>query len=204
MSLFPMFLKLAGRRCLVVGAGKIAEPKIESLLCAGADVLVVAPRAARRIATWSRTGAIHWHRRKFELRDLAGVMLVTATTNDPRANARVFREARCHGIFCNSVDDPAHCDFYYPAVVRRGPFQIAISTSGASPALAQRLRRQLEREFTSSFGEWVAHLGTARQEVLARQLLPARRRRLLHRLASSSEFEKFLKHRNISARGGQS
>lgn len=204
MSLFPMFLKLHGRRCLVVGAGTLAESKIESLLRAGADVVAVAPRATRRVAAWSRAGKIRWHRRKFAPRDVAGVALVVAATNSSSENARVFREARRRGIFCNAADDPAHCDFYYPAVVRRGPFQLAISTNGASPALAQRLRRELECQFPAGFGEWVAHLGTVRKQIFLRRLSLARRRRLLHRLASSSEFAKFLRYRNISALGGKS
>jgi precorrin-2 dehydrogenase / sirohydrochlorin ferrochelatase len=203
MFLFPMFLKLEGRRCLVVGAGKIAEPKIESLLRVGADVFVVAPRASRCVAAWSRAGAIEWRRRRFVPRDLAGALLVIAATGSASANDTVFREARWRQVLCNTVDDPARCDFYCPAVVRRGPFQIAISTGGASPALAQRVRRELEHQFTPDFGEWVSHLGTIRKEVFAQQLSPARRARLLHRLASPAQFENFLKHRNTSTLGGK-
>lgn len=202
MYLFPIFLQLEGRRCLVVGAGKVAEAKIESLLRAGTEVLVVAPRATRRIAAWSCASRVRWHRHKFAPRDLTCVSLVVTATNVARVNAHVFREASSRGIFCNSVDDPSHCNFYYPAVVRRGPLQIAISTSGASPALASRLRRELERQYTSRFGDWVAHLGSMREKIFGKQMSSAQRRRILRRIASPSQFERFLNHGNAPAAGG--
>ncbi len=198
MALFPMFVKLQGRRCLVVGAGKIAAGKIASLLLAGADVLVVAPRATRRIAAWSRAGRIRWHRRKFAPRDLRGARLVVSATGSSDVNERVIREARRLRVLCNAVDDPAHCDFYYPAVVRRGLFQIAISTSGASPSLAHRLRRELERTFSSDFGDWVSELGSIRKATAAQNLSSARRRRLFRYLSSSAQFESFLKNRGAA------
>lgn len=200
MSLFPMFLKLAGRRCVVIGAGRIAEPKVASLIRAGADVLVVARRATPRIAAWSRRGNILLRRRRFTARDLRGASLIISASNSPELRDHVFREACSRGIFCNSVDDPLRCDFYYPAVVRRGPLQIAISTSGASPALAQRLRRELERQFTSRFGDWVGHLGKARDEILAQTLPAARRLQILRRIAEPAQFLAFSNHREQSAR----
>lgn len=203
MSLFPMFLKLAGRRCVVVGAGRIAEPKIASLIRAGADILVVAPRATRRIASWSRKRAILWRRRRFTVRDLRGASLVISASNSSELRNRIFLEARSRGIFCNSVDDPLHCDFYYPAVVRRGPLQIAICTSGASPALARRLRRELQRQFTPRFGDWVVHLGKAREEILEQGLPAARRLQILRRIADPVEFHAFRKQRAQSARAGK-
>lgn len=203
MPLFPMFLKLDGRRCVVVGAGKIAAPKIASLLRARAKVVVVAPRATRAVTAWSRAGTIRWHRRKFAPRDLEGATLVIAATNAAPVNAQVFREARRRTILCNSVDDPAHCDFYYSAVVRRDPLQIAISTNGASPALASRLRRELEIQFPASFGEWVAELGKKREELFAQRFSVARRRRILHRIASGEEFATFLKNRKRLLHGGK-
>ena len=130
-----MFLRLAGRHCLVVGAGVVAEGKITALLSAGARVTVVAPRARRRIACMARGGRIVWHKRKFRARDLAEVFLVVAATSSPQLHERIWREARRRGVLCNVVDDPPRCDFYYPAIVRRGALQIAISTSGQSPAL---------------------------------------------------------------------
>ncbi len=199
MSLFSIFLKLAGHRCLVVGAGAVGESKIESLLLAGADVRVVAPRATRIIRAWARTGEVRWEARRFHPADLQGTFLVVAATSSPQLHEQIFREARRRGVLCNVVDDPARCDFYYPAVVRRGPLQIAISTGGQSPALAQRLRKKLEQEFGPEYEMWVEHLGRARQMLLARAIEPERRRRLLHRLASQRAFETFHRRQRVVA-----
>src|SRR5262245_41173512 len=142
--MFPIFLKLDGRRCLVVGAGKVAEGKIRGLLEARASVEVVAPEAVWRIQKWAWEGALGWKPHTFQPADLDQVSIVIAATSVPEVNAEVFRQARLRNVLCNSVDDPQNCDFYYPAVVNRGDLQIAISTNGRSPALAQRLRRELE------------------------------------------------------------
>jgi len=200
MSLFPIFLKLARRRCLVVGAGRAGESKIASLLRAGADVRVVAPRAARAVRSWARAGRVRWEARGFEPPDLDGVFLVVAATSSPELREQISRQARRRGVLCNVVDDPARCDFYYPAVVRRGALQIAVSTGGRSPALAQRLRRELERQFAREYGAWVERLGEARLKLLAQPIDPARRRRLLHRLASQPAFETFLARQRAARR----
>jgi precorrin-2 dehydrogenase len=198
MPLFPAFLKLAGRRCLVVGAGPIAEEKIQSLLRAGAQIQVVAPEATDRLQAWTRTKKIRWHAREFRASDLEGAFLVIAATRSPRLHAKIFREARRLGVLCNVVDDPAHCDFYYGAVVRRGELQIAISTGGHSPALAQRLRKKLEKQIGAEYERWVTKLGAARRRLFAKSISPARRKALLHALASEMSFEKFLRGRPAS------
>jgi precorrin-2 dehydrogenase / sirohydrochlorin ferrochelatase len=183
-NLFPMFLKLEGRPCLVVGAGTVAEGKIGSLLLAGATVRVVAPQANVAVQEWARTGVIRWESREFCPLDLDGVFLVIAATSSKEVNGSVFREAQRRNVLCNVVDDPEHCDFYYPAVVRRGQLQIAISTAGESPAFAQKLRRQLESQYGPEYESWVERLGTARRELFARDINPEERRRQLHELAS--------------------
>ncbi len=196
MNLFPIFLKLAGRPCLVVGAGPVGESKIESLLLAGVEVQVVAPRATRAVRDWARAGKVRWEARGFRPSDLDGAFLVIAATTSAELHEQVFQEARRRGVLCNVVDGPAHCDFYYPAVVRRGALQIAISTSGRSPALAQQLKRELEQQFGPEYETWVEQLGQARQKLRARAIDPERRRRLLHRLASRQAFEAFRRQRN--------
>jgi precorrin-2 dehydrogenase / sirohydrochlorin ferrochelatase len=183
MSLFPMFVKLQGRSCLVVGAGAIGEGKISSLLEAGANVCVVSPRATPRVHEWSATGAIKWLRRKFKKDDVAGKFLVIAATPSAKVNARVFEEARRRKALCNSVDDPPHCDFFYAAVVRRGHLQIAISTNGKSPALAQRLRKRFERQFGPEYADKINRLGAARERLFRAAMEPVRRRKLLLRMA---------------------
>ncbi len=183
MALFPMFVKLEGRRCLVVGAGRVAEAKVGSLLVTGADVRVVGRSPTSVVKRLARTGKISWIPREFDPGDLDGVVVVVSATS-PEVNERVCREARRRGVLCNVVDDPARCDFYYPAVVRRGDLQIAISTGGNSPALAQRLRKELEKRFGPEYKAWVEQLGETRQKVLKQNMDPERQRRLLHRLAS--------------------
>lgn len=198
--LFPMFLKVAERPCLVVGAGAIAEPKIESLLSAGARVLVVAPKASEKVQQWAAERKILWEVRIFESADLEGRFLAVVAASSRATNDAIFREATRRGILCNVVDDPEHCDFYYPAVVRRGPLQIAISTGGSSPALAQRLRHELEQQFGIEYEAWMQQLAQSRRELLARRMRPHRRRLLLHNLASREAFTEFTRSKQ-SAQG---
>lgn len=188
MSLFPMFLKLEGRTCLVIGAGSVGEPKIRSLLQAKADVRVVAPETTGAVAAWANAGVLTWQSRNFVPQDLDGAFLVIAATNSHRVNDEIYREAQRRKILCNAVDDPEHCDFYYPAVVRRGQLQFAISTGGRSPALAQRLRRELEAQFSAEYAGWVEELGNAREKLQASDLEPEAKKRKLHELASQEPF----------------
>jgi len=190
MSLFPMFMKLDGRDSLVVGAGAIAEPKIRSLLEAGAHVKVVAPVINEAVAAWSRSGEIDCELRMFAPRDLKGMFLVVAATNRAEVNKAVFQEAQRRGVLCNAVDDPSRCDFYYPAVVHRGDLQIAISTGGQSPALAQRLRRELEYQFGPEYAGWVRELGKVREFLFEQNLDPEHRRRVLHELVKKLDLER--------------
>lgn len=191
MALLPIFLKLYGRPCVVVGGGRIAESRIIGLEEAGAAVIVIAPKATRRVEEWARAGRVQWLRRRFRPRDLDGAALVISATNSQQVNKSVFEEARQRRIFCNAVDDPKRCDFYYGAVVRRGDLQIAISTSGACPSLAQRLRRDLERQLTQKYAAWVEQLRRSRSELRTQPMSKARRLRALQRLASHRGFLKF-------------
>ena len=188
MSLFPLFLKLEGRKCLVVGAGNVAQSKIRSLLESGAKVRVIAPQANSVVEEWAHTGVITWEARSFEAPDLDGTVLVIAATSSRAVNETIFREAQQRNILCNAVDDPEHCDFYYGAVVRRGQLQIAISTEGQSPTLAQRIRRELEAQFGPEYAGWVEELGQIREKLFASGIDPESRRQLLHDLASRDAF----------------
>jgi len=188
-SLFPMFVKLDGRQVLVVGAGQIGEPKIRGLLPTGAKIRVVAHKASEAVREWARVGQIVLEERDFLLSDLDKVFLVVVATSSRDLNEFVFGEARSRRILCNVVDVPEQCDFYYPAVVQRGDLQIAISTSGQSPSLAQKIRQQLERQFGPGYAQWVAELGETRRKVLASHLDSERKRDLLQSLASIEAFE---------------
>jgi precorrin-2 dehydrogenase/sirohydrochlorin ferrochelatase len=196
--LFPIFLKLAGRRCLVVGAGAIGESKIASFLDTGAAVRVVAPDATPQVQFWDEASKIEWLARSWEPGDLDGMFLVVAATPSPELHQRIFSEARRHGVLCNVVDVPELCDFYYPAVVQRGALQIAVSTAGQSPALAQRLRKELEEQFGPEYEAWLERLGEEREKLFAANMDPEERRRLLHDLASADAFKAFRRKRSRS------
>lgn len=188
-SLFPMFLKLAGRRCLVVGAGRVGEPKIAGLLETGAHIRVVALEATPTVREWAREGKIHLALRAFAHADLDGIFLVVAATASRNLNDGIYDEAQKRGVLCNVVDVPDLCDFFYPAVVRRGDLQIAVSTAGQSPSLAQKIRQQLEQQFPAGYGEWVAELGETRRLILSSDLEKERKLDLLHSLASREALE---------------
>ncbi len=179
----------------MVGAGAVGEEKIQGLLRAEADVTVVAPKATAQVQAWARQGKIRWEKRKFRGSDLSGVFLVVAATSSPELHDRLYKDARRKKVLCNVVDDPEHCDFYYGSVVQRGGLQIAISSGGQSPALAQRLRKKLERQFGPEYEAWLEELGKAREKLFSREIEPSRRKELLHRLASESSFEQFRRRR---------
>lgn len=183
MSLFPLFLKLTARPTVVIGAGYLAESKIESLLAAQAHVTVIAPRVNDRVRELAEGGEIYLHERSYQTGDLAGAFLAVAATDDPAVNRAVFAEAEAAGVLVNSVDDPPFCDFYFPSVVRRGDLLIAISTAGQSPALAQRLRKEINALLPLDTGDWLAELGNLRREVLQLEPLNEERKQILHLLA---------------------
>ena len=183
-SLFPMFLKLQGKRVLVVGAGQVGEPKIAALLETGARIRVVALGASPAVRGWADAGKIELDLRGFSPDDLSGIFLAVVATSSRSLNERIYGEAQQRGVLCNVVDVPDLCNFFYPSVVRRGDLQIAISTSGQSPSLAQRIRHQLEQQFGPGYAAWVAELGETRRLILASNLDRERKLDLLHSLVS--------------------
>jgi precorrin-2 dehydrogenase / sirohydrochlorin ferrochelatase len=188
-NLFPMFLKLEGKQCLVVGAGRVGEPKIGGLLETGARIRVVALAASLTVREWARAGKLELELRAFSAEDLDGAFLAIVATNSRTLNERVYHEAQRRNVLCNVVDVPDLCDFFYPAVVRRGDLQIAISTAGQSPSLAQKIRQQLGKQFGPGYAAWVAELGETRRLILASDLEKERKLDLLHSLASREALE---------------
>lgn len=160
--LFPLFLKLEARPALIVGAGSVAAEKVEGLLRAGAHVTVVAPEAGERVREWAATGRVEWKRRRFEDADVHGARVVIASTGDALVNAAVYDAASLRSIPVNVVDVPELCDFYCGSVVERGPVLIAISTSGASPSLARRLRKYLDQLLPRRLAELAQSLAHSR------------------------------------------
>jgi precorrin-2 dehydrogenase / sirohydrochlorin ferrochelatase len=190
-SLFPIFLKLQDKKCLLVGAGPVAAQKLSGLINAGAEIHVVAPQAVDRVQALAQEGRVRWSQREFESSDLDGVVLVVVATGDPETNERIYRKAELRGVLCNAVDEPERCHFYYPAVVQRGDLQIAISTAGHSPALAQRIRKELEEEYDAGYAEWLRWLGELRLRLFAGKMDPEQRRNLLHKVARREEYQRF-------------
>jgi siroheme synthase-like protein len=164
-SLLPLFLKLAGKTALVVGAGAVGEHKIDSLLDAGARVRVVAPMATERVQRLAREGRIDWRARPFEDHDAEGAWLAFAATSAGAVQERVERATNARHVFCVAVDDPSHASAYSGAVVRRPPFVIAVSSSGATPALTRLVREVIEHVLP---GEgWVEHARRLRAKWMA-------------------------------------
>jgi precorrin-2 dehydrogenase/sirohydrochlorin ferrochelatase len=183
MSLYPIFLKLDGHKVLIVGGGLIAEQKIEAVLRSATDVTVISPQVTPRIRLWAHQGRIKRLGVEFRPGMTHGYFLVISCTDSEETNRAVYLEARESGALANAVDDPGYCDFYAPAVLRRGEFQIAISTGGKSPALSQHVRKELEEDFGPEYETWTEWLGRMRD--VMRKVLPRteRRKELLMLLA---------------------
>ena len=198
-AFFPMLVNLAGRKCVVVGAGSVAAVKIEGLLLCGADVVVVSPRATPAIQRLARAGRLGWRRKVFSRRDVRGKFLAIAATNSSKINEAVFRACVARGVLCNSVDDPEHCDFIYPAVARRGPLQIAISTGGCSPALAADCAGSWSGSSDPEWGAWVEDLGKRRDELLKGKCLRRAAGAACMQMATPKAFRAFLLDRGAAA-----
>jgi len=162
-----VFLKLAGRPVVVIGGGPVAERKVRALLESQASVTVVSPDVTPGIRDLAGARGVRWEPRPYRPGDLDGARLVYAATDEPAVNAAVRVDANRAGIWVNVADEPEACDFFAPAVVRRGDLTIAVSTNGASPALARRIREQLEAEFGPEYAEALRELRARREAAKA-------------------------------------
>jgi siroheme synthase-like protein len=164
-SLFPVFLKLGGRRVVVIGAGQVAERKVESLLAAGARVRLVAPEATSDLRRLAREGHLEWTVRGFDEGDLEDAWMIVSATGDPDTQRRVTAAAETRRLFVLAVDDPPNASAYSGAVVRRRPFLIAISSSGEAPALTRVVREIIEQVLPGP--DWIEHAKALRQRWIA-------------------------------------
>jgi precorrin-2 dehydrogenase / sirohydrochlorin ferrochelatase len=155
-------LRLTGRRCVVVGGGDVGLEKVEGLLACDGDVTLVAPEAHPELAQLALEGSIQWERREYEPSDLAGALIAIAATSDTDVNIRVFEDAEARAMLVNVVDVPPLCNFILPAIVRTGPLAVAISTAGASPALAKRMKREISDMFGEEYATLAILLNDAR------------------------------------------
>lgn len=170
MKLYPMMMNVQGRRVVVVGGGRVAVRKVRSLLECGAAVTVISPAIEPELQFLAASGSIQWLGRRFDDGALDGIVepaLVFGTTDRREVNEQIYKAAVQRGIPCNIADDPEYCTFTVPAVVTRGDLAIAVSTGGASPALARRIRERLEAEFGPEYGKLTKLLAAVRRQVLA-------------------------------------
>lgn len=195
---YPVFLDLTGKRCLVIGEGAELAAKIRDLVSSGARVLYVNPRAETAIARLAAQGAIEWRAGDFAASDLDGSFLVISALAD---NAEVFRLAEERNILCNSTDDPKHCRFIFPSTHRQKDFTIAISTNGAAPAFAVRMKQRFQREIGPEYGILVDLLKEIRGEIKRRIPDFPRRRELWYRIIDSDILEKIRAGNIEGARG---
>lgn len=169
MKGYPLTLVgLADSRCVVVGGGRVAARKVEALIEAGARPVVIARELADELQARARAGEIEVLLRDYGHGDLVGARLVIAATDDERVNEAVWQDAREVGCLVNVVDDPARCNFYVPATVRRGVLTLAIATGGHAPALSRRIRQDLEAQFDAAYEPYLALLGELRPVIQAR------------------------------------
>lgn len=165
MGYYPVFLEMKDRRCVVIGGGAVAERKVVGLVAVGANVTVISPAITDRLRDMLTQGAIRHVAREYRTGDRAGYDLVFVATDNSEINAAVSNEARLLRIWVNSADDPDHCDFILPAVIRRGDLAVAVSTGGVSPAVTRAIREELDEYFTGDYARFVEVAGEVRSQL---------------------------------------
>ena len=188
---YPVYLDLTGRACVVVGGGRVAERKVATLLKYGADVTVISPEVMPALEILVEQERIIVERRGYVRGDLAGAFVVICATDSEEINRAVYSEAEEHGVLVNVVDVPPLCNFIVPSIVKRGGLQIAISTGGAAPAVAKRVRKRLQEEFGEEWGPYVALLGEVRVLAMSAMEDDAERRTFFERVADSDLLARF-------------
>ena len=191
MAKYPIFLELGGRRVVLIGGGAVATRKASVLLDSGARLVVVTDRAGDVLTDLCAKHGAELVRAKYAKEYLGEAVLVVAATSDDKVNRQVYADCQTLGILCNVVDDPPHCDFFVPAVVKRGDLQIAISTEGNCPAYAGHLRKKLERMFTEQHGQFLAELECMRRRIIDAVPDPGDRKALLGHLVDDDSLEYF-------------
>jgi len=191
MAKYPIFLELGGRRVVVIGGGAVAMRKAQALLAAKARLVIIAERISDMMAALCRGTDAELVRAKYSKSFLTGAVLAIAATSDPELNKRIYKDCQALEVLCNVVDNPELCDFFVPAVVKRGDLQIAIGTEGHYPAYAGHIRKKLERIFTEKHGEFLAELEVLRKRIIKDMLDPAERKAILGQLADDKSFEYF-------------
>ena len=189
MSYYPILLELKGERALVIGGGKVAQRKVETLLEFGASIDIVSKVLTSKLKKLLENGTIRLVGEEFREKYLDDVFLVTVATDDRELNHKIGKSARQRGLLVNTIDQPADCNFIVPSIVRRGDLLIAISTSGKSPALAKQIREQLEGQFGGEYDTFLVLMGCLRNEVLTRGLSHEENSQIFHEIVESDLLE---------------
>jgi precorrin-2 dehydrogenase/sirohydrochlorin ferrochelatase len=192
MAKYPIFLELSGRRVVVVGGGAVAVRKAQALLAAGARLVVVAEQIDNMLTVLCRDKKAELIKSKYSKDYLAEAVLTIAATNNPQLNRRIYKDCQELEVLCNVVDEPELCDFFVPAVVKRGDLQIAIGTEGHCPAYAGHIRKKLEKIFTEEHGQFLAELEALRKQIITDVAEPTERKAMLGELADDKSFEYFV------------
>ncbi len=194
MAKYPIFLELSNRRVVVIGGGTVAVRKAQSLLAAKARLVVVAEHIDKMMAALCKSKNAELIKSKYSKEYLAEAVLAIAATNNNRLNKQIYKDCQELEVLCNIVDEPEFCDFYVPAVARRGDLQIAIGTEGYCPAYAGHIRKKLEKIFTEEHGRFLTELQTIRQKIIEEIPEPAERKAVLGLLVDDESFEYFIRN----------
>lgn len=194
MSKYPIFLELSGRRAVVIGAGSVAARKAQSLLTAGSRLVVVAERIDDTLTTICRAANAELIRSKYSKQYLTGAVLAIAATNNPQLNKQIYKDCQELEILCNVVDQPQYCDFFVPAVVKRGDLKITISTEGDCPAYSGHIKKKLENIFTEKHGQFLEELEKIRREIIEQISDSTIRKTILGKLVDDELFNYFTRH----------
>lgn len=186
MRYYPIYLDIKDKPCVVIGGGEVAERKVLSLLNAGAMVTVISPSITDVLKGVSGDGRIEINERSYQEGDLKGAFIAYAATDNEEINRKIAEEAHKGGVLLNVVDKPEMCDFIVPSVVERGHLSIAISTGGASPAFAKRLRLEMEEKYGEEYAQFLEIMAAIRQKLLTKEAEGVKKRKFFNELASSS------------------
>ncbi len=186
MQYYPINLDIKNRKCLIVGGGAVGTRKVNTLLECGARVTVVSPEPTPQLTRLASAGSITLEKRDYRSDDITGMFLVIGATDDESLNHQVSKDAEQAHILCNIADRPEVCNFILPSIVRRGDLVITVSTSGKSPALAKRLRKQLETQFGQEYADFLLLMGAIRKKLLAQAHEPEAHKDLFHKLIESN------------------
>jgi precorrin-2 dehydrogenase/sirohydrochlorin ferrochelatase len=192
MAKYPIFLKMTGRRVVIIGGGAVAYRKAKALIDTGARLVIVAPKASEPLTLLCQEAQVELIRSRYSKQYLGSALLVIAATNNPSLNHRIFEDCQELEILCNVVDQPELCDFFAPALVKRLGLQIAISTEGYCPAYASHIRKKIEKLFTENHGRFLDALERMRQSLMASQPEPSDRKVILGELVSDRSFDVFV------------